>query len=131
MILIKTKIGKSKINGLGLFAAQDIPKGTVIWRFNPQLDLRLSEEEVQLLPDVVKWNYKHYCFKSKRSDKYILCFDDTRFMNHSNNPNIINEPRHDDEGENCDIAFVDIKSGEEIVGDYKSFDADYKWKMSN
>ncbi len=39
MLLIKTKLDLSKIHGIGLFAGEDIPKGTIIWRFNSLIDI--------------------------------------------------------------------------------------------
>jgi len=34
MFLVKTYLDKSKIRGIGLFADEFIPKGTLIWKFN-------------------------------------------------------------------------------------------------
>ena len=33
MLLVKTRLGKSRIHGLGVFAAQPIRKGQPVWRF--------------------------------------------------------------------------------------------------
>lgn len=33
MLLVKTRLGISSIHGIGLFADELIPKGTVTWRF--------------------------------------------------------------------------------------------------
>ena len=49
MLTIKTKIGPSKIEGVGLFADEPIKKGTKVWAFEPKLDLLLSKEEVEAL----------------------------------------------------------------------------------
>jgi hypothetical protein len=47
MLLVKTKLGLSKISGIGLYADTFIPKGTIIWRFVPKLDLKFNEKEYQ------------------------------------------------------------------------------------
>lgn len=53
MLLIKTKIGPSKINGIGLFADEFIPKGTSVWRFMPSLDLEIPIREASELPELI------------------------------------------------------------------------------
>jgi len=42
---IKIKLDKSKINGIGLFADEDIKKGQIIYSINNKLDLLLTSEE--------------------------------------------------------------------------------------
>ncbi|KKQ84137.1 MAG: hypothetical protein UT08_C0023G0002 [Candidatus Woesebacteria bacterium GW2011_GWB1_38_8] len=42
MILVKTKIGPSKINGIGLFANQFIPKGTLVQNVNNFLNMLIK-----------------------------------------------------------------------------------------
>ena len=46
MLLIKASARPSKINGIGLFADQEIPKGTQIWKFNQQFD-RIFDESFE------------------------------------------------------------------------------------
>jgi len=62
MLLVKTSIGPSKIHGIGLFATQFIPKGEVLWRFEPGFDLELSKDDIlRLSPpaqvQVLKYSY--------------------------------------------------------------------------
>jgi hypothetical protein len=130
MLLVKTKIKHSKIHGIGLFADQFIPKGTVVWKFNSKLDTRLTEEEVKQLSEVAQFNFRHYCYVSKKTGFFILPFDDIRFLNHSGKPNLIYID--DPEGEEGnDVAMRDINKDEELTEDYSSFDKDYDWKMSH
>ncbi len=44
MLLVKTHLGKSKINGIGLFADEFISKGKVIWKFTPGFDFVLTKK---------------------------------------------------------------------------------------
>ena len=44
MLLVKTKIGPSKIAGIGLFADEFIAKGTPVWKFEPGFDLEIPRE---------------------------------------------------------------------------------------
>jgi SET domain-containing protein len=116
MLLIKTKIGQSKVEGIGLFAAQDIKKGTKVWAFEPKLDIVLSKEEISKLSKAAQEQFYRYAYLDKVRGKYLLCGDDGRFFNHSSNPNC------DETAEN-DYTFAkrDIKAGEELTINYFEF----------
>ena len=122
MLLVKTKVGPSKIHGLGFLANQFIPKGTPVWRFSPGLDLKFTEAEFQKLPELARQRIEHYYYKSLVDNTYILPFDDARFFNHSPNPNVVSIDLLDDP-EGMDIASRDIQPGEELVCDCCDFDA--------
>lgn len=125
MLLVKTKIGSSKINGIGLFADQFIPKGTLVQKFMPGFDLIIPENEIQKLSEPAREQFLKYAYKN-RDRQYILCFDDTRFLNHSDDPNLISN----DPNEEIDTTAKDIQKGEELTVNYKEFDADFNYKMS-
>lgn len=125
MLTVKTKLLPSKINGLGLFAAQSIPQGTLVQKFVPGIDLEITRDKFAALDDVAKRQILHYAYKHQQSGNYILCADDTRFLNHSENPNLIS----DSLDEEIDIAARDIAEGEELTVNYKDFDADWRDKL--
>ena len=129
MLLVKTKIGPSKINGTGLFANQYIPKGTPTWKFQPGFDLKIEKSELVSLSEPAKDQFLKYAYLNPKTSKYILCFDDARFFNHSDNPNCIDTESPDDT-EGIDVAVRDIQEGEELTCNYKEFDADFDYKMS-
>jgi hypothetical protein len=123
MLLVKTRLDRSQISGIGLYADEFIPKGTIIWRFTPGLDLKLNQEQLQDYKsrvDVAR--LEDFIYRSKISGDFILCADDARFINHSFHPNTI-DTMEDVEG--LTIAARDIFPGEEIVSDYQSFDANF------
>jgi len=123
MLLVKTNLNLSPINCIGLFANEFIPKGKVIWKFTPQVDLRYDQATYQQLKQ--QHNFEvldKYIYKSRVSGLYILCADDARFINHAGNPNT-RDTLEDAEG--LTIAAVDILPGDEITSDYGAFDADY------
>lgn len=123
MLLVKTYIDKSQIHGIGLFAAQEIKKGSVIWEHHLNFDIKLSEEEMESL-DVVRYEFfKKYAYKEK--NYYILCIDGAKYINHNSNPNTI-----DADGFNQTIAARDIKIGEEITSNYFDFDHESRLKLS-
>ncbi|MFH1183023.1 MAG: SET domain-containing protein [Candidatus Moraniibacteriota bacterium] len=121
MLLIKNYIAKSKIHGLGLFAGENIKKGTITWKFNPSIDILITKEEIASFPKVTQKFIKEYGSLSKLSKKYVLSADNTRFTNHSSTPNL-DIKIIEDEPEALAIANRNIKKGEEIAVNYKSFD---------
>ena len=58
----------------------------------------------------------HYGYIDPRLHRYILCCDDTRFINHSDSPNVCSDFSVDPYG--IDRAGRDIVAGEEITEDY-------------
>lgn len=121
MLLIKTYVAPSRIHGLGLFAGQDILKGTITWRFHPALDIVLTEEQVGELPEVAREFVAEYGSLSKVSGKYIVSSDSARFTNHSDSPNL-DSKEVEGEPERVALANRDIKKGEELTIDYEGFD---------
>ena len=129
--MVKTIVKESTIPGagLGLFADEFIKKGTVTWRFCPGFDQILHEEDLLRLSMPARYQFLKYCYKSKDDDHYVLCGDDERFINHSNNPNIVDE--FIPEKEPFSIAVRDIKKGEELLCNYFEFDANAEMKLQN
>ncbi|MBP6743532.1 MAG: SET domain-containing protein, partial [Deltaproteobacteria bacterium] len=60
MLSVKTKVRNSEINGLGVFAAEDIPAGAVVWEYHPQFEHEISEEELLKLSEVQRIFWFHY-----------------------------------------------------------------------
>jgi len=123
MLVVKTSVKPSGVEGLGLFAAEDITKGTTIWKFDPRFDVYFSLEEVEKMPLLQQELIKHFGTMSKRSGKYIYSIDDSRFTNHSSkndNQEFFVLPG---DIEFSGVAAKDIKAGEEILVNYQDFDA--------
>jgi SET domain-containing protein len=121
MLLIKSTVKTSQIHGLGLFADQDISKGTVIWKFSPKLDLEINPADFDRLDQREKNYINFYGFRSKKTDNYHLSFDNVKFINHAKEGNITVDKTIDDV-EYPLVASRDIKAGEEILQDYFEFD---------
>ena len=119
MLLVKTKLAVSNTHGIGLFADQFIPKGTVTWEYNPLFDSSFTDEEVAALPDIPRKIFLHYAYFDKVLNKHVLCSDDQRFINHSSHhENVESTTRKD-------VAARDIQPGEEILCNYNKFDDTY------
>ena len=107
---VKTYIDKSSIEGIGLFAGEFIPKGTLIWKPSG-LDRIYTKDEYEniKISDFEKDYMKRYTFG--KGDLRIFCSDEMRYCNHSDtNPNL--------GGYLTQIALRDIQPGEEITQDY-------------
>ena len=122
MLLVKTFLAPSRIHGIGLFAAERIPSGTVIWRLDPLIDLELTEDQVARLAEPAREQIRKYTYLDHVRGKLVLCGDDARFFNHEDAPNCHDFP--DAEGGKT-VAARDIEAGEELTSDYASFDAQH------
>ena len=120
MIYIKTKIKESSIHGIGCFADENIQKGTIIWKFVKEFDQEFPRDFIQKLSNASRQQFLKYAYVSKTTGNYILCSDDTRFFNHSNESNVKNVAL-EGEQEGIDIANRDILCGEELTYDYRVF----------
>jgi SET domain-containing protein len=119
---VPTVLRPSSIQGLGLFAAAPILKGTVTWVFEPGFDLLFTPEQIEALPAVARALVMRHAYLSIVQGRYVYCTDDARFWNHSAKPNNgeVAQQRH---AEPANIALRDIAAGEEMTVDYRTFDA--------
>jgi SET domain-containing protein len=123
MLLVKTYLAPSSIHGIGLFAAERIRKGTVLWRMNPLIDIEFTEAELETLAQPAREQVDKYTYTDLVRKKLVLCGDDARFFNHDDAPNCLDYP--DAEGGKT-VAARDIEAGEELTCDYASLDANHK-----
>ncbi len=125
MLRVKTKVGISGIHGLGLFADQFIPKGTTTWEYDALVDVGFSKEILDGLNTLNKEYLLHFCYFDADLQKFVLCADSQRFINHSQDKtkiNIFSTPKKD-------VASRDINIGEELLCDYNQFDSEYFKRM--
>ena len=115
MLRVKTRLAPSEIHCIGLFAAEFIAKGTITWQRDPEFDFAYDEAALESVPPPVKEQFLKYSYFDFDLRQFVLCSDDQRFMNHSENPNICSTPEHD-------RALVDIASGEELFCDYTKYE---------
>lgn len=115
MLLVKTYIDKSPIHGIGLFAGEFIPKGKVFWELKKGFDVILTQEEYEILPILAKEYFDHFAYYDTKDGGWVLCGDNARFINHSE------EPNYNDSPETGCAMIKDVNIGEEILGNYYSF----------
>ena len=113
-------IKPSPIEGIGVFAMQDIPEGCRSM-FSKTTEneqwISISKIEVDNLPSHTKALIENYCLYDEENyfvpDYGFKKMDLVNFLNHSDTPNIISI----NDGEFFE-AIRDIKKGEELVIDY-------------
>lgn len=110
MLLVKTELRPSPIHGLGLFAAEDILLGAVIWRFQIGFDQILPAVCLEYLPAPAISYIENHCYMGQF---VLITGDHDRFINSSDDPNTefsvsAMESR----------AILHIKKGEEITENY-------------
>lgn len=120
MFQVRVTVGPSSIHGLGVFAAESIAKGTVVWQFTPGLDLDADVSLLHAQPPLLRERLLHYGYVDKNLNRYVLCCDDARFLNHSSSPNLETDYTSDAHG--IDRAAKDIAPGEELTVDYGQFE---------
>ena len=112
---------------MGLFAAQFIARGAVVWRFQPGFDQDFSPAQFAALPPLAQAHTRWFCFVSRSDGHVILSADHACFMNHSPEPNSGAPP--DSSPPVTTVALRDIAAGEEITCNYFDFDADAPWRL--
>ena len=121
MLTVQTYLAPSNIHGIGLFAAEDLPRGTVIWRFNPNIDKVITRKKfIRMCREVDFCTLKHLLNATyKRRGKFFYITDNARFINHSEEG--CNVALIDDHTE---ISIRDIRAAEELLENYNaSYDA--------
>lgn len=114
--MLSSKIEKreSEISGTGLFAKEKITKDEVIWW--PTSDT-MDKMHVTNLEKLSEEKRAHWIKNAYQMDTYLyLDTDDTTYMNHSCNPNVV-----DSVDESLLIAKRDIEKDEEVTWNYLPF----------
>lgn len=110
----------SPLEGVGVFAIRDIPKGCKEMFGKPDAEdqwITLSKKEVEVLPTPAQFMIENYCLYDE--DSYFVPahgfkkMDIALFLNHSDTPNIISI-----NGGDYFEAITDIRAGEELIIDY-------------
>ena len=113
MFLIDTYLDKSKIQGVGVFAKENIKKGQLIKEVRPDFEIEFNKDNLPKMPLALAKLINTHAYERELGSKVLVMgIDNEKYLNHSNDPNV------NDNG----IALKDIKIGDEITIDYKDFD---------
>ena len=122
MLTVKTYLATSEIHGMGLFAAEDILKGTIMWVHNPILDHKIVKSSIT---DPVTIEYLETYAYTDHLGLWNIGIGNDHFTNHSLDPN----QGWLEEDKETSIALRDIKRGEEITENYDNF-GDSQYNMA-
>lgn len=116
MMLVRTYLAPSSIEGLGVYAAEPIKKGTNCWRLDTSFDRLIPVSEVQAAPREMQQFLERYAYEYAPDPSFIvLDVDEGRYMNHADAPNL------DFSDQVNGIAVRDIDADEELTCDYRTF----------
>lgn len=87
MFLIETYLKELPFKGISLFTQVDLKKGDVIWNYDLRFIKRFSKNEYKNMPKLQKLFLEKYAILQK-DNSWELDLDNSRFINHSFNPNI-------------------------------------------
>ena len=115
MLTINTYLAPSPVHGIGLFAAEFIPAGSSVWKFNRYID-KIFKKEVFLTicSRLDNCSLRHLLNSSyNRGGRYYYLTDNARFINHSEG--------HDNicfVDDYTEVALRDIDVHEELLENY-------------
>lgn len=121
MIYIKYKLNKSKLHEIGLFTAEDLKKGQLVYTASPLLDVNITREQFNSLNEREKKEIRYWGFWDEPNNVWHVDFDNTKFINHSFEPTLTQDPNYKDAHL---IATRDIKKGEELTQNYLEFETE-------
>ena len=113
MLLVKNRLGKSRIHGLGVFALEPIRKGRPVWRFVDGFDRCWTPAQFARLPKQARDYLQVHGYSV--DGEILLPADNDHHMNHSDDANT-----HWHRG--CIRARRNIAKGEEITNNYRELD---------
>ena len=114
MMMVDTELRPSSIHGIGTFLLEPVKKGQLLWRFDSRLDRVYCEEELAGLPELARRFLRTYSTWSEATQLWVLCGDNGRHFNHSDNPNTTSAGIAFGE----DVAAQDLPAGTELTSDY-------------
>ena len=113
MMLIDTYLDKSKIQGVRVFAKENIKKGEKIKEVRPEFEIEFNSDNLPKMPlALAKFIDTHSYERELGSKILVMGIDNEKYLNHSDDPSV------NDEG----YALKDIKIGDEITINYMDFD---------
>jgi SET domain-containing protein len=119
MFVVRTSLRPSAIHGLGCYAEEPIKKGQIVWQFDPRIDIVFSPAELSSFPPIVQEYLWIHSYVEMRDGQEVFVFatDDAKYMNHADDPNLIDTP----DGV-FEYAARDIPAGEELTCNYFASD---------
>jgi SET domain-containing protein len=122
MLTKKTEVKPCKY-GLGLFAAEEIKAGDIVWMLDVRFDRVINKHDLQQFDQLTLDYLEKYAY-TDAEDRLILCVDSAKFINHNKDNHNLLDFIHPVWG-SITTAKRDINIGEEMTSNYESFCSDY------
>jgi SET domain-containing protein len=116
--LVLNELKPSDIHGLGVFAAENIKEGTVVFKHDAELDGWFDNKDYN---PALNSLIQKYCPYDSKLNKYIKACDNVNWMNHSDQPNLSAPTYY------IHIANKDILIGEELTVNYNEVSDTASW----
>jgi uncharacterized protein len=110
MLVVHTDIGLSSIEGIGLFTRLPIRAGAVVWKNDPRSHLKIPRDVAATMPELTQAFLRSHA--TLRDDGWFVTWDNSQFINHSDDANLIFNFTGDL------IAARDIAANEELTENY-------------
>jgi hypothetical protein len=114
MLMVETELRQSGIHGTGVFLLEDVKEGQLIWRFDSRIDRVFADAELEEMPARLREFLRVYSTYQEQSGLWVLCGDNGRHFNHSDEPNTVSMGVAFGD----DIAAADLPAGTELTTDY-------------
>lgn len=106
--------------GYGVVATDFIPAGTITWVLD-KLDREFSPKDFLSMEPIYQNILDTYTYRNSNG-KYVLCWDNARYVNHSFNSNCLTTAY------DFEIAIRDIHPGEQLTDDYGYLNIPYPFR---
>ena len=116
MMLVDTELKPSPIHGIGVFLKEPVRAGQLVWRYDSRVDRVYTDDEIATLPAHMQRFLRTYSTFHEPTGLWVLCGDNGRHFNHSDDPSTISEGI----SFGVDRAARDLAPGEELTSDYKT-----------
>ena len=93
---ISYKLDRSPIHGIGLFTAEDVAKGQLIYTASPVIDMDITDDQFKSLSATEKKEIQYWGFFDEPSQCWHVDFDVSKFINHAYDGTVTQDERHDD-----------------------------------
>lgn len=110
MLTVRTYVANSEIDGAGVFLAERVCAGQIVWVFDPIIDVEITAEQMASLPDAARELAMKHAFLN-HDGRLILSRDNGVFFNHSEEPTTLNDG-------DVNIAARDLPAGTELTENY-------------
>ncbi len=110
--------------GKGLFSKEFIPKGSLIWSYNPNVNCLIFTNQYDYINHLqtvkCKYDFIEHTYIVNNTIVYIL--DNGKYFNHSDSPNCRLGISSQNECCYSTYAREDINPGDELCDDYNTYD---------